>query len=326
MAIMIKLPLKLSNKAKTLSDVSETNSDKHNAPVPFIDRLTVVYTPQSVNEAHDLYKSVYLYLDDSTMLFPAPKGSNGGFGSAKKIVIDSLVDMKHWPLLQWSRDHGQPLLKRLRLEFVPKDLGAEGILDLKIKLQALGLDWSSLLKFGNVSRIDVAVDFPDLSMNHLRYLPKQATKITHWYGKGQLETIISGLSSGNQTVIYDRGKKREAINQYGFSGVRIERRLKNTKKKLAGIIALLNPFAGISLIQALPTTAPTKTSDGNWAMFSDSVRVRGLENALLLLSVKDRTNYRAHISANKSPHWKPDDIWQKWHQSLADIELLTPLS
>lgn len=321
--MIIKLPPNLSNKAKTLSDVSEKKSEKHNAPVPFIDRLTVVYAPQSEGEAHDLYNAVYFHLDNNTVLFQAPKGSNGSYGSAKKIVIDSLADMKHWPLLQWSRVQGQPLLKTLRLEFVPKDLGQDGILDLKIKLQGLGLDWSSLLEFGNVSRIDVAVDFPDLSMNHFLYLPKQAAKINHWYGKGHLETIISGLSTGNQTTIYDRGKKREAKNQYGYSGVRIERRLKNTKKKLHEIIALANPFDSIFLIQALPSAAPIKTTDGEWTLFSDSVSVRGLENALLLLTVKDRTKYRAHISANKSPHWNPDDIWPKWHQSLADIELLT---
>lgn len=321
----IKLPPKPSNKAKTLAKIGESSWGEHQIPTPFIDRLTVVYHPQDDAEANDLYKAIHLHLNDKSVFYQAPKGSKGDFGFAKKIVIDSVADMKHWPLFQWSRHFGTQIVKTVRLEFVPKDLGVDGVLALKVHLQGLGLDWASLLKFGNVSRIDVAVDFSQLSMADFFYLPKQAAKTTHWFGKGYLETIVSGLSSGNQTSIYDRGKKREDKNQYGYSGVRVERRLRNTKKKLIELPNLANPFGAMTFVQSLPPAAPNNTPDGDWTMFSDSVSVRGLENALQLLSVKDRTKYRAHIIASKSPNWKPDAIWSKWHQSLADIELMKPL-
>ena len=317
----IKLPSKPSNKAKTHTILLPTT---HDIPSPFIDYITITYTPQTADETYEMYNAISTHQDYGSVVRDAPSGSKGAYNRVKKIVIDSIKEQKKWPLFQWQYVKGSNSIQNVRITFVPKDLGAEGIIDLKHKLLTLGVDWSSLLKNGNVTRLDVTIDYPNLDINSSLYMPKQAAKTQHWYGQGILETITIGKSTGNQTEIYDRGKKREQNKQSGFSGVRIERRLKNLHRKLWQIKDLGNPFLSITLVKPLSNTSPVFAAAGDWIMFCDSASIRGLENALSLLTLKNRTIYRAHFKNSQLPEWQPVEIWNKWPAYLLESELLSP--
>lgn len=316
------MPIKItkpSNKAKTLSQIS--------IPDPFIDYISITFTPSTEEEAFDMANGIHTYQDDDGVVSDAPFGSKGAYARAKKIVIDSLIDKKKWPLFQWRYTKGSKKkeIDGVRVSFVPKDLGAAGILDLKIRLQNLGVDWWSVVINGNVTRMDVSVDYPDMGMNDFLYMPKQAAKTNHWYGQGKLETIVVGRSTGNQTSIYDRGKKREDNNQTGYTGIRIERRLRNLHKKLSQIKNLSNPFESLTLVSPMPIEPPKAVSDGDWAMFCDSVSVRGLENALSLLKTKNRMIYRSHFKDSTLSVWQAEEIWAKWPEYLKETGLLEPV-
>lgn len=59
--------------------------------------------------------------------------------------------------------------------------------------------------------------------------------------------------------------------------MRIERRLVNLGVKLHDLPALTNPFADMQLTENMPS-APSNVDEGFWAMFCDSVKVRGLDD------------------------------------------------
>ncbi len=71
------------------------------------------------------------------------------------------------------------LATRLRLDFVPVDLGPQGIQDLHIVLITLMPGgWEYFLKHGKITRLDVAVDFPGLAMDDFHFLPTKGATST----------------------------------------------------------------------------------------------------------------------------------------------------
>ncbi|HRI90520.1 MAG TPA: hypothetical protein PLS93_02570 [Accumulibacter sp.] len=61
-----------------------------------------------------------------------------------------------------------------------------------------------------------------------------------------------------------------------------------------------------------------------WAMFQDSIKVRGLTGALNLLPEAKRTTYRAWLKQHPVPWWNPQAIWMQWDDYIADLRISDP--
>lgn len=316
MPIIITLKKKPSNKAQTLPE----NLTK--APIPFIDKISVVLDPATEQDAHDTHQELFNILDDKELFKDAGKGAKWGpYKVAKRLKLSSLVDEKKYPLLQYAYSGKQAL--QLRLEFVPVDLGSNGMIELHAALGMLDGGWGYFVKHGRITRIDVAVDIPNTRMDEFLFLPPQALTTMQWKVNGELQSIVFGKKSGNQTSIYSRSAKRLAKGQgwVGKPEVRIERRITNLKnQKVSGLPSLPNPFSKLQMTVNIPGPPPGG-KEWEWSVFEDSVKVRGLTAALALLPEERRTKYRKHLAAHPQPWWKPGAIWAQWPVMLNELKI-----
>jgi len=309
MAVTIIHKSKPSNKTETLPTS------------PFIDKISIVLKPESKQDAHDIYMGLFQSLDDPELWAHAPKGK--GYNLGKRIKLPSVVYHKRWPLFQVRYDGKSQQVEMIRLEFVPVDLGPVGIIELHAVMMTL-MDggWEYMAKHGHVTRIDVTVDLPGVRMDGFQFLPKYPSTTMRWTLNGALQTVVLGKSTGNQTSVYSRKIKRLAKGQKwpGQSVVRVEKRLVNVGVKLHQLTTLPNPFANMTLTENMPAP-PSGVDEGFWTMFCDSVKVRGLKDALALLSKGRRTEFRKHLAAYPMPWWQPDEIWKGWQPMLTSLKI-----
>ncbi|NGO49749.1 hypothetical protein [Allomesorhizobium camelthorni] len=310
MPVKITYKVKPSNKAETLPKS------------PFIDKISIVLKPHKDQDAHDIYMALFQNLDDPMLWANGPKGK--GFQIGKRVLLPSIVDFKRLPLFQATYDKAHKKVERIRLEFVPVDLGTLGIVELHAAMiTIMPGGWEYVAKHGHVTRIDVTVDLPSVRMDGFQFLPQHSSTTMRWTINGILQNLAYGKPKGNQTLIYSRKKKRLSKGQ-GWSGpsvVRIERRLVNLGgMKVYQLPTLPNPFADMQFTTNMPV-APSEVEEGLWTMFCDSVQVRGLKDALLLLKKDRRTKFRKHLAAHPVPWWQPHEIWKDWKPMLASLKI-----
>jgi hypothetical protein len=336
MAIKIKLPAKkgASNKPHITPKSSiGTTGSQPKKPIyqhelkPFIDWLTINITPPDKDQ-HDIHDAFWTAVNDKDVLADAlsaeKKGAGYGFNIAKRLVLPSIADEKKHPTLFVRHLKEQKRIAKLRLTLVPVDLGVDGMLELHVAINMIVPDgWEYVVTHGRVTRIDVAVDLPGLTMDSIHFLPKKAAHTQRWFPNGELETIYIGKPKGNQTAIYDRSKKRAKKKQEVPQGLRIEHRGKTGSMKLSNLPTMKNPLAGTKLFVALPGPQnPAKEKE--WSMFSDSVEKRGLSAALALLPKDRRAAYKKHINAHQLSAWNPDEIWKGWQPMLDEMKIASP--
>lgn len=295
-------------------------------PKPFIDKISIVVTPDK-SHGHEMYKAFFSDLGILTTLIDAPKPKNKEYTFAKRIVLDCLVDVKKYPHIQIGYDSQSQRITKFRLEFVPVDLQPTGMEELHIVLGGWIEDgWEYVRNHGQITRLDIAMDFPNLYMESFLLLPAQGISSRTWSFDGRLQTVTLGKKSGNQTLIYDRGEKRKSKGQpfLGKVGVRVERRItKLGNSPVSKIASFKNPFATITLLEKIPPLPPveatSKPAKEHWQLFCDSVRVRQLTNALAVISDERRTIYRKHLKQHAAPWWNPDAIWTHWPVMLEEM-------
>lgn len=210
---------------------------------------------------------------------------------------------------------------------MPVDLGPQGMDELHIQLMSILPDgWAYMVQHARVTRIDIAVDLPGVTMDDFVILPQQAMTVSTWKSKGPLESVYVGKSKGNQTRIYSRSQKRLAKKQSwdGAPEVRVERKLINLKDvTLLDLHVMTNPFASVALIDNVPGPPPLLGAKKHWqwSLFRDSVHVRGLTAALALLPSAQRTQFRKHLIAHSKPYWNADVIWAGWKPMLNELKI-----
>ncbi len=291
------------------------------ASSPFIDRLSVVVNVQDKGLQSDLQETHWWAAEDHDDYVPAKKSK--GFTKARRLKLESVVNSKHWPHYQFvSNEDG---VTKLRIDFVPVDLGSEGLLELNAWLSTLVPGgWSFFIKHGKVTRIDIATDVYGLTMADFLIIPSQCLTVKHFESDGILQTVELGKPKSNQTSIYDRYKKRLAKGQGNKVGpcVRIERKLRMPNLQLSELQKLKNPFGKLCLVSPQLTQPPAETSAGKWMGFRCTVAQIGLENALGTLPTKRRTAYRKHFKTLGTGWWNPEQIWSQWPKAL-DLSLVS---
>jgi len=329
----IKIPLKQAGSNKPhIPPKSATagSSDHPTHPLdkqylsPFIDWLTINVSPPD-GDQHDIYNAFWTAVDDAELFADATaaekKAFGTGFNVAKRLVLPSIETEKKRPSLFVRHLVTTKRIAKLRLNFVPVDLGVAGMMELHAAINTIVPDgWEYVAKHGRITRIDVAVDLPDLTMDSIHFLPKKPAHMLQLSPGGEIETIYFGKPKSNQIAIYDRAKKRAKLGQEMPQCLRIERKLKPGGMKLTSLPAMGNPFADTKFLIALPGP-PNPAKEKEWTLFSDSVEKRGLAAALALLPKDRRTAYKKHLSANALPAWKPEEIWAGWVPMIEELKI-----
>ena len=316
-----------SIKPKTLVENTgikqQSASSPHNLPRPFIDRLAVTIAVPSDADGHDMYASFW-----QTRNIPGvfadfkPRGSNK---ATCRLMLPCMTDAKKWPFYEVDFD-GKSITK-LRIEFIPVDLGFDGLVELHALLTTLVPNgWLYFIEHGKISRLDVAIDFPGLKLAQLLFLPKQSATTKEWAQNGAMTGFQIGKKNGSHIQIYDRGAKRQAKKQSsaGKKGVRIECRKRYLQMSLSSLHKLACPFEKFLPVKAYPSCPRFEKKRYLWQFFKDSVAQRGAPAALALLPQAKRTKYRAYLKQNAIRQWDLEAIWSEWPKVLNDLEIADP--
>ena len=314
------------------------------SPTPFIDKISVVLdqldstvpSDQHFKQAHDGYVSLMESQEDKDLFIDVIKNGENGkvskggkwgvYNWAKRIVLPDIVDHAKLPLLQCSLDKKNKQLLSVRIEFVPVDLGAKGLEQLHFALATFLFNgWGSFVKHGRMTRIDVAVDFKDVTVGDCHLLSMQGLTTKQWRMNGQLQSYTHGKPGGNHTMIYNRLEKRKAKGKStkGKEGTRIERRIKSPAVyKLTDLHSLPNPFESMKMI-SFPLAPPSEQVKMLyiWDLFRCTGEVKGLQAALAMLPEDKRTVYRKYLGAHVQPWWDPKAIWANWPVMLDELKI-----
>ncbi len=290
-----------------------------NAPAPFIDKIAVVLTPKSAELAHQIHSALYQALTNDTEFFQSVGKPAKGFNRAKLIVLPHYDER---PRIDYAFQHN--LADRIRLEFNPSKLGADGIAELHgILGSVIPNGWGRFAKEAKITRLDIAVDILGLRMSKLQLVPKKGSTVKTWSQDGKLQTYQWGKPKGSHIQIYNKSAQQQSKGKAsaGPPVTRFERRFKPPPcKSLLELAAMENPFAGI----VLTTTMPAPPSEGPayvWLLFCDSVAVRGLDLALKILPKAKRKAYRDQFKAAAPDWWNPEAIWSHWPTALAKLKI-----
>ncbi len=199
------------------------------------------------------------------------------------------------------------------------------------------IDADYILEFGNIRRIDWAIDYlnVDISDFLLQKYSKHKRKSISYYGtEGGVETHYIGpngqkLSPQNfKAYIYD--KKASAIEkghalEFGeLLHMRLEIRLNKTNLGKVTMKSLMilsgkvkNRFLPYKLTDFF--AANPEGVGAQWHMFGDSCKVRGVDGALNLLSKDERSTFKEALENAQQICWKPDKLWQSTRYHLKHI-------
>ncbi len=212
----------------------------------------------------------------------------------------------------------------LRVEFNPSKAGTSGMDLLRQHCAAfLDYDYTTLVKAGRVTRMDVAMDLMGIRLDDLAARSVKLKKSTvHSAVDGGTETVYLGATKGNRRIrIYDKGKQLGETGQKlpSFPVTRVEAELRNVCM-LRNIPALGNPFTDVG-IWYLPE-ANFAGEDHIWRMFLDSVSRRGLRSALKQIPDSYRQPFNDALHACPLGMWDPGKHWAYWPKRVDDSELL----
>jgi len=327
-----------SNKNQTLPDFDHTpimndlpaEPEKVNAPFPFIDKIAVVLSPKTAGLAAEIHSWLYQDLLNDSNDFKTVSKPLKGFKRAKLIYLS---DYEERPRIDYAFTvtPSGTLAERVRIEFNPSKLGVWGLKALHGVLSSIiPGGWQLFISDGKITRLDVAVDLVGVRVSKLLMQPPTSQATTAWSNaKGKLETYQWGQAKGSHTQIYNKTAEqfKKGVVLPGPQVTRVERRLKPPACKQLSLLAEMdNPFAGIVLTTHVPE-APAGGPEYVWPMFCDSVKVRGLDGALKLLSKNKakKTAFRQQFKKATPPWWNPDAIWANWPAALSALGITSKL-
>ena len=148
---VVKLIIKKGGSNKTKAP------GKIGVPAPFIDKISIVITPDHAEHAADIHSNIWDQFKDKSVFQAA--GQNALKGGWNRAHLIALKGTEARPLLQYRYSEKQA--KKLRLEFNPRKVEPEGMHALKdIMGWILLRDWDHVAQHSRISRIDIAVDLP----------------------------------------------------------------------------------------------------------------------------------------------------------------------
>lgn len=202
-----------------------------------------------------------------------------------------------------------------RIECNPEKLGPQGREELDTLLLSIaGVNFREFVATGKVTRVDIAVDFPDILVDDVVVRSWHARK--HGIYSSQLgipETVYVGKDN---IVVYDKGAQAKD----GFTRLRVERRLKPMclGRDLPNIA---NPFEKLRVI---PTSVLKPIVPAPAEAIFDSMRVRGIHRVIAKLPLQDRARVK-RVAEDEANNLLPASLWDAWPTCLVEAGVADPI-
>lgn len=223
------------------------------------------------------------------------------------------TDLSH-PIYFQANPH-LPGLPSYRLDMNPSKMSAVGISEMLSLIHSI-MDPEPIEFFhkGWATRVDVAIDIPDYSVDDLIVLTKRKQKHGVYSDRhGTPESVYLGTPRSARLVVYTKIDKKT-----GQIKTRIEFRL---KPKCPGnkIASLANPLAKVELYLASVLDNLILGVPGH--LIADSIRIRGLRHALSALPAKQKKQVEKALIGSTSLLPDASEIWARWPTALVDVGL-----
>ena len=300
---------------KTASGTKITDAETvllPHASYPFIDKLSVtLMLPDELRK--DITENVESAIKCKSIFQPGPYSRR--YKVSRMIACDGTNERV---LFQFGAKTSTA--SDCRIEFNPSKMGWDGVQSLYVTLLGAFPDgWMYFVENGRVSRIDIADDVFNVAMDGFLPLADQGLTFRRFSRDGRLQTLYFGSPESNQTRIYSKSDEQKANGHpTAQSVVRVEKTLRNLTLKVCELPKLPNPFVKIALVESCPNPPPWESAR-RWAMFQDSIIVRGLSGALALQSPSRRTKYRKYLKQHQQLWWDPGALWKDWPTAVADV-------
>ncbi|TWB45495.1 hypothetical protein FBZ90_102453 [Nitrospirillum pindoramense] len=221
----------------------------------------------------------------------------------------------------------------LRMEFNPHKLGKAGISFVYSHLLALlsgAYFLHELLPKVRVTRLDIAVDLIDVPIQDVHVTYGNGGKTLAYFSSvGQLETLYVGKKKSGPAPGYIYDKKQQLLDNgqplvfKNVSHARVELHVKSSRP-LVKLGTLKNPLNKLTV--QWPLAGPSlDLTPHHWSHFLDSVRLRGLQAALSLISDGvTRENYAIGFKkgCEENHIWDAQKLWGMWGEVVHGSGLL----
>lgn len=255
----------------------------------------------------------YLYKHNYSLPLPAHKDEYGTVSDASMFI--SLVPIK-------NRNAGF-----IRFEYTPSKLSKESrkiIRRFLIKL--LGKEIAFRIYYeARVTRYDVTVDFPGLTLDDIWVIPSRARHFEIFYGKdGVKETIYYGSTESDTfTKTYDKARELcdgDFVNTKSYPDrTRLEICVKPDNVTLATLLDSDNPFRKVEVYRAM---TESKYFD---CCFYAACKPAGFFVALKGYGKNEQRRMKRHVRKNAVKLIDADKIWKNSKATLTSaINLLKP--
>jgi hypothetical protein len=208
-----------------------------------------------------------------------------------------------------ARHEAQP---DYRFEYNPAKIAPTGITEFLMFMKSnTGIDLDNIISNGIVTRIDLALDLYDLSLETIIVRSRGAQKVGLYSDRyGNPEWVALGSPRSNRTIGYSK------VHDGGRGSVRLERRMK-PRCVVHQLTALCDPFTKAQLIA---TESFLPFLDGIVPEhFFDSIRIRGLSPVINKLPPGPRRAIKEMLrdpAVSVIP--STEEIWKGWPQLLED--------
>ncbi len=192
--------------------------------------------------------------------------------------------------------------------------------------EILPLGYMSLMHGGVVNRFDMSVDIQHVNIDDLMIYYSNISRSGMYLKAGVVETLYLGALTSKKTIcFYDKVAEVKASNSKKWPilkqevptvpTTRIEIRLKKHGIHLEDFLHIKNPFKPLKI-------GAYKGFENNyeWALFLDSVRYRGLQQALFRLPEAKRKKFHKQFTESALVGWwSPNKVWSGIHGMLSSI-------
>ena len=218
-------------------------------------------------------------------------------GSASSLLIQT------GPRNEGVQDH--------RIEFTPSKQDAAGRDQIREIINSVtGIGFDQVMAVGKVTRIDVALDLPGLSLEEVIIRSdRQRTFGAFSNSQGDIENCYLGKPKANRTSCYTK-KNRKLHDQW----LRLERQMRPNQLG-SGLLSMANPFECVHMVSTATIEPYLDPLNSQW--FFDSVRLRGWTRVVKMLGLKQA---RAITAALKDPTQTllppMAQIWASWPRTV----------
>lgn len=202
-----------------------------------------------------------------------------------------------------------PGISDYRFEFNPSIIGPEGLNYANSFIDSMtDFGANALFAIGKVTRVDIALDLPGLSLDEVAVRSLGQRKHAVYTGhKSRLETVYLGSSKANRTVVYTKFNDETEF-------LRVERRMKPNIRG-QDLPQLPNPF---DKVQMISTDSLLPYLEGMIPrQFFDSVRMRGIGHVIAELPPGQRRAIKTVLSdSDQSLLPSMQLVWNVWPHVL----------